>query len=902
MPITRLRPFKRLLDLRRRGAYRQAIDDELTFHIAEKTDALIARGWNPEQARAEAERAFGDAEAIRASCREIGQQRERSERRRGWIDEARQDVVFGLRQLRRSPSTTVAAILSLVLGIGAATALFSVAHATLIQPLPFRDADRLARLWTRNAETDDMQASSPDFLDWQAQATTIEDMAAAGFLALALTDREPPLRLNIAPVSASFFRLFGFEPALGRGFTAEEDRHGGPSDVAVLSHRLFVSRFQGDRSIVGRPLDLDGRRMTVVGVMPEDFAFPAWADLWIPLAPNPGAERDDHDLTVVARIAPGHSFEQAQAELDQIAAGIAAAHPRTNEGWGIRVSSLEHWLIGPRFARSMYVLLAAVGLLVLLAAVNVANLLIARGVARRHEISLRAALGAGRGRLMRQLLTEGLLLAIVGGVGGVVFAHGAVSLLHYFEPSWIPFLETVKVNGRVITFALVVTLATGILFATVPTRHTIGARQKAGRGTRFATRSLARGGRSATGRGRSLRAALVAIEVAVATLLLIGAGLLFDTFLRLQQVDTGFRSAGVLLARIQLPTHRYSWQERGLTGAQLEEAVRAVPGVTAVGFTNASPFGAFRPTNSLRIVGRDQGEVFMSDWRAISPSYFDTLDIPVLEGRAFTDGDHGDAQPVTIISRAMADALWPDRSAAPEGAGRPGAEHHGAIGAQIDWGSPGGRPLTVIGVVDNVRDVDLTRDRWTLYRPHKQLSWAAFDLLVRSPRQGEAFEREIREAIWSIDPDLPVPTLQPLESSLRGATEGSRSTTALLLGFASISLILAASGLYGLTLFAVEQRHRELGIRLALGARPGSLVTMIVRGGARLAILGGVAGTIAALILARFLDALLYGTGGVDVSVYGWVLALLLTVTILACYLPARRAARLDPAITLRAE
>lgn len=901
MPIIRFRPFKRLLDLRRRGSYRQAIDDELAFHIAEKTDALVEQGWASDQARAEAERIFGDTEAIRSTCRDIGRRHERARRRRSFLDESYQDLTFGLRQLRRSPGTTVAAILSLVLGVGAATSLFTVAHATLIQPLPFRDADRLARLWSRNAEVDDMQASAPDFLDWQAQAKTVEDMAAVGFLALALTDREPPVRLNIAPVSASLFNLLGFEPALGRGFTAEEDRHGGPSDVAVLSHRLYVSRFGADPAILGRALDLDGRTMTVVGVMPAGFAFPPWADLWTPLAPNPGVDRDDHDLDVVARIAPGHSFEQAQAELDQIAAGVAAAHPRTNEGWGVRLDSFESWLVGPNFALSMQVLLGAVALLVLLAAVNVANLLIARGVARRHEISLRAALGAGRGRLVRQLLTEGLLLAGVGGIGGIAFAQGTVWLLHRFEPSWIPFLETVQINGTVIAFALVVTLATGVLFAVLPTRHTIGSSPRARRATggdiTFSARSLMVGARSVTGQGRSLRGALVAIEVGVATLLLIGAGLLFDTFLRLQRVDTGFRSEGVVLARIQLPTHRYSWQQRGMTGARLEEAVRAVPGVTTAGFTNAAPFGGFRPTNTLGIVGRDSDEVLMSDWRAISPSYFETLEIPLLEGRLFTDADHGEASPVTIINRAMADALW-------SGEGEHGDDtgHHGAIGAQIDWGSPGGRPLTVVGVVGNVRDVDLTNDRWTLYRPHQQLSWAAFDLLVRSARQGEAFERELREAIWRIDPDLPVPAMQPLDGNVAGATERSRSTMALLLAFAGIALLLAASGLYGLTLFAVERRHRELGIRLALGARPGNLVAMIVGGGVRLAALGGVAGIVAAFALSRFLEALLYGTGTVDGSVYGLVLALLLAVSLLACYLPARRAAHLDPAVTLRAE
>lgn len=878
MPITRNRPFRRLLDVRRLFGLRRAIDDELSFHIAHKAEDLIADGWSPAQARAEAARRFGDLGAVTDQCRRIGRRSERQSRLRATVDAARQNLALGLRQLRRSPSTTAAALISLIAGIGAATALYSVAHATLMRPLPFPAADRLVRLGATNPELADMQASEPDFLDWRAQATSLDDAAGIGYLGLALTDREPPLQLDVAAVSASFFSVIGTPPVLGRAFTAEEDRPGGPTDVAILGHGLFASRYGADPAILGRRLELDGRSLTVVGVMPEGFAFPQWADLWVPLAPDPASQRDDHEIDVIARLTAGVTPEQAQADLDRVATDIAAAHPVTNQDWGVRLTSFDDWLIGPRFASALYVLLGAVGLLVVLACVNVANLLIARGMTRTRELSLRAALGAGRRRLVGQLLTEGALLAVLGGIGGVLLASLLVGLLQRLEPAWLPRWEEVRINAAVLFFALVASLATGLLFALLPALQ-------ATRGD--LARSLASGGRTLAAGDRRLRAVLVATEVAVATVLLVGAGLLFDTFVRLTGVETGFDARSVLVGRMQLPTHRYDWRDRADLLPRIEQALATVPGVRRVGLSNGAPFGGFRPVNTLRVVGSEDASFLLSDWRSVSPGYFVVAGIPIVRGRGFAPADRGDGEGVAIISQAMAEALWPDGD---------------AVDGLIDWGSPGGDPLRVVGIAGDVRDVDLEETRWTLYRPYAQIPWAAVDLMLKTDRPAALIAPEIARAIWSIDPNLAIPQIQPLAKNVEDATARQRSTMILLVAFAAVALVIAASGVYGLTLFGVRRRRRELGIRLAVGARPAGLVAMLLGSSLRLALIGALIGGAASLAARHLVASLLFEAPGMPWGVLGTASLVLLTATGLACYLPARQAARLDPTTVLRSE
>ncbi len=878
MPLFRHRPFRRLLGFRALRGTRRVIDDELAFHLEQTVAELTQEGRTLAEARAEAERRFGSVETVRDDCRTIAHRRARHDRIREAFDEIGQNLVYGLRQLRANPGVSTAAVLSLVVGVGAATTLFSVAQGTLFKPLPFLEPERLVRLWSTNPELSDMQASIPDFLDWQVRSTQLQTPAAIGFLSLALTDRTPALRLNIAPVSASFFPVLGVEPAIGRTFSEAEDLHGGPTDVAVLSHRLFVSRFAGNAEVVGQRLDLDGRGFTVVGVMPSDFSFPEWADLWVPLAPDPARERDDHELDVIARLEDGVGMAQAQAEMDGIAADLARNHPVSNDQLGVRITGFDDWLIGPAYARAVHILLGAVTLLVLLACANVANLLLARGLARRREISLRCALGAGRRRLVRQLLTEGALLAVIGGIGGVAVAWLAVLGLRALEPTWIPRLDDVRIDGSVLGFALLAVTATGCLFAVAPALQTTAGKL---------VPSLGDGGRVSSSSGTRLRGVLVGVEIGLATLLLIGAGLLLDTVARLQRVDTGFDPGQIAITRLQLPTHRYGWEQRGELAARLDAALRNLPGVEASGFSNVAPFGAFRPTNTLRVVGREDERFFSSDWRSISPSYFHTLGIPLLQGRAFATTDDGSHEPVTIINETMAQALWPDGD---------------ALDGLIDWGSPGGRPLRVVGVVGDVRDVDLTKDRWTLYRPHRQLSWAALDLLVKSALPLETIAPAIRQAVMTIDPNLAMPPIRLLEHRLSSAAARQRSTMMILVAFAVLALMLSASGIYGLTAFAVSRRQREMGIRLALGARPHGLIRALLVSGLRLASLGGLVGATAAAALTNLLGTLLYETAPIDARIYTLVLMILLGVTALASYLPARRTMRLDPAHTLRAD
>jgi len=878
---------RRLFRFPLRGQVDQDVDAELRFHLDERTEELIEEGMAPAAAREEALRRFGDLARITGACREIGRHREREV---WWIErwtELRQDLVHASRQMRKAPLFTLIAILTLALGIGATTTIFSVVDAVVLRPLPYPEPDRLMRLWETNPQTDDFSVSDPNFLDWRHANRSFTDMAAIRSASLTLVGDGEPVRLNAAAVTASLFPLLGVQPALGRAFLPEEDRPGGASQVVVLSHRLWQSRFGADPGIVGRSLRLDGRSFTVLGVLPAGFNFLPWADLWMPLAPDAAADRTDKWLDVVARLKPGVSMTQARADLDGIGRRLAERYPESNRDWGVRIVSFPEWIVGPRVTRTMLVLFAAVGLLLLMACVNVSNLLLARASVRGREMGLRAALGAGRARLIRQLLTESVLLAGCGAVAGLGLAHGAVRLLKAIGPEGVPRLDEIRLDGRVLAFTVAAALLTGLLFGLAPALQ-------ASRANLYAL--LQQGGRTALVAGRRLRDALVVGELALAMVLVTGAGLMIGSFLRLQRVDAGFDPEGVLAVQVELPDREYPPERRIVALPEMLARIAALPGVQATGATNAPPFGAFRPNINFTVDGREtQGpEDFLSaDWRAVTPGFFRTMGIPLRRGRLFTEADRDGSLETVVISQALADRLWSGED---------------PVGRRILWGGTGGHPLTIVGVVGDVRDVDLeAAPRSVLYLPYGQCPWAQMTLLIKtglikSEGSPAGLTDAIRREIRAQDAHLPIPEIRPLGESLAGAVEAPRFRMLLFALFATVALLLAVIGVYGVMSFAVAQRTREIGVRLALGARPWSVVALVLRRGLVLTCAGIALGWAVAFALTRFLASLLYGTAPTDAATFTTVALLLSAVATAAGLFPASRAAAVDPRLTFGAD
>jgi len=875
---------RRLFRFPLRGQVEQDVDAELRFHLEMRAEDLIDEGMTPAAAREEALRRFGDFGKITESCREIDR---RKEKEMWWIErwtELRQDLVYAFRQMAKAPVFTLIAVLTLALGIGATTAIFSVLDAVVLRPLPYPEPDRLMRIWESNPQTDQFSVSDPNYLDWRATNRSFQDMAAIRFTTPSLTGDGEPVRLTAAAVTASLFPVLGAKPALGRTFLPEEDRPGGATQVAVLSHPLWQSRFGADPGIVGRTLRLEGQSTTVIGVMPAGFAFPDWAELWIPLAPNAAADRTDKWLDVIGRLKPGVTVEQASADLDAVARRLAERYPDANRDWGAHIVPFPESIVGPQVTQTVLVLFSAVGLLLLMACVNVSNLLLARATVRGREMGLRSALGAGRARLIRQLLTESVLLAGCGAVAGLGVAHAAVRLLRAFGPDDVPRLDEVSLDGRVLAFTLLTALVTGLLFGLAPALQ-------ASRTDLYAL--LQQGGRAAMAAGRRLRDALVVGELAMAMMLLIGAGLMIGSFLRLQQADTGFDMDGVLTVQLELPEEEYPSERRHLFFSEVQERIAGLPGVRAAGATNTALFGSFHPTINFSVEGREsqgQEDFLAADWRSVTPGFFQALGIPLRRGRLLTEADRKGTPDVVVITQTMADRLWPGED---------------PIGRRIHFGGgqDGDNALTIVGVVGDVRDLDIAEEaRNVLFLPYQQVPWPQMTLLIKTTGPQAGLAAAIRREIRAVDGDLPIPEVQPLRQSLSNAVAAPRFRMFLFGIFAAVALVLATIGVYGVMMFAVAQRTREIGVRLALGARPWGVVRLVLRRGLFLTLLGIALGWTGAFALTRFLASLLYGTAPTDAATFAAVALLLAGVATVAGYLPARRAAAIDPRLAFSAE
>lgn len=877
---------------------RRDVDDEVEDYLRRRARELEDRGMDPEDARRAAEAAFGNVDAVRRACLRI----QRRRRVRAWLGHAvvalGQDLRVGARALLHRPGFALMAVLTLGLGIGANTALFSLVDAVLLAPLPYPHPERLVQVWEADPRRPIRRPSPADYLDLRRSAESFQDLTAYTTMSGNLSGEGEPEAAVYASVSANFFRTLGVAPAIGSTF--------GPDPVgfgvrrAVLSHALWQRRFGADRAVVGRTLRVDDAAYEILGVMPSGFRFPDDAEFWVAargdvpgsrlIGAGTAAMRDVWYHEVVGRLAPGVDPARAGEEMDRLAAALAADFPDVNGGLRIRLVPLKEEILGDA-GRTLWILLGATGLVLLVACTNVANLLLARGTGRARELGVRAALGAGRARIATHVLAEAAVLALAGGVFGGLLALGGLELLRPVVVAAVPRGGEVRLDLGVFAYAALAALGTALVFGMLPARAA------------WRIADAARGDRRATGsrRGRRVREALVAIEVATAVVLVLGAGLLLRSLGRVASVDPGFRADGLAVAWVGLPGGRdLSPEERVGAFRAVGTRLEALPDVGGVAWTQASPLDA-RLGAGLRLEDAPEEEGRTSPdvrWQVVSPDYFRVAGIRVVAGRAFTEADGPGDPPVGVISETLARMAFGDS----DPVGR--RVNTGLDGRSADGGW---RWVTVVGVVADTRNRGPTRPpEPVLYRPMAQ-GGPGFegDRMLALVRSGAAYRRvapTIPAAVREVEPDAPVYGVAPA-SSLAGAYTGERRLALLLLGvFGGLALVLGAVGTYGVTSFAVGRRTRELGVRLALGAERGSVSRMVLRQALAPVGLGLSAGIVAGAALARLLASLLFEVTPLDPLTFAAVPCLLLGVSALAVWIPARRAARVDPLRSLGAE
>jgi putative ABC transport system permease protein len=801
------------------------------------------------------------------------------------MDALMQDIRYAARSLRRSPAFTVVAVLTLALGIGANAAIFSVVDGVLLRPLAYANPEALVMVWGHNENIGNETASLPDFRDWRERNTVFESMAAVANTRFDVTGDGEPERVDAALTTANFFHVLGVTPALGRAFNAEEETSG-RDRVVVLSHGFWERRFGARADAVGRTITLSGLPYTVIGVAPAGFRFGNPSEMWAPLRTDTTRGRRADFLTVVARLKPGVTMGQAQAQMSTVGRALEAQYPASNTGWRPELVSLKEQLVGD-IRPALLVFMGAVGLVLLIACANVANLMLMRAAAREREMAIRAALGAGRKRIVRQMLTESILVALVGGALGLLLAVWGVSSLGAAQAAPIPRLDESGVDGRVLAFTLVLCLGTGILFGLAPALR-LGSDR-----TQGSLREGARGASDGIGVNH-LRGALVLGEVALALILLVGAGLLIRSFDRLSSVNPGFDSHSVISAQIVLPRVRYAESNNQLAFFdQLLQTTRAMPGVESVALTSDAPLSGGGNYLSFEVAGRppaaanavQDAEVLVS-----GPDYFRTLRIPLRSGRNFSAQDDARATRVVVINSAMARRYWPG--------GDP-------IGARITLGDPADSSSwrTVVGVVGDVRQNALNDEPYPqLFLPVAQTPQRAMLLLVRTSGSPASLAGPSRRAVAALDPDLPVSDIRTLDERLDQSVAQPRVSMIVLGIFAVMALVLAAVGIYGVLSYTVTQRTRELGIRMALGAESKSVMRLVVGQAMTPVLIGVILGLAGAWGATRLMSSLLFGVSATDPLTFLAVALFLLVVAALASWLPARRATMVDPLIALRAE
>ena len=884
------RRFRRLIGMPTRTgvAIDRDLDDEVSFHLEMRVKDLVSLGQSEAEARRQAVAEFGDASRLKRSLGRLDRDAQRERRIARWFADFRHDGRFALRQIARSPLFAAVSILTVAIGIGATTAIMSAVRGIVLRPLPFEAPDDLVRIYSRSARLGPTAVSVPDFADLRAQTVSFEGMAAWYETTANLSGDGEPERLGIARVTDNWFKLLRVRPQTGRTFVEGEDQHGAPRR-AVLSDAFWRRRFAGDSAIIGRMLRLDGYPVEVIGIVQGERSFPANVDLWMTtrFAPDDLGtdQRGARWLRVLARLKPGATLVQANDDLTRVAALIATADPRHNADYTAFGRSLQESIIG-NYRRPLYILLGAVGLVMLVVCTNVAGLMVARTAARDTEIAVRAAMGAGRGRIVRQLVAESLVLALAGGTIGFGLGVIGTSLLVRFAPPDIPRLDDVGVDQTIFAFTFGLALLTGLVFGLAPalqaSRNDVRSRLQAE-------------GRGAAGRfgGTRLRRVLVVSELAMAIVLLVCAGLLLRSFAKLQRVDPGFRPLGLTAFTVTLPESRYPRlvDQRQFLDRTLE-GLRAIPGVEYAAASFGLPLTDTRFQLTFTIDGKDdpanepRGQV-----RVASPLYFEAMGIPLVKGRLFTSQDRWDSPPVMVISDQLARRYFPDGD---------------AIGRviQTGWGREG-RKLggEIVGIVGDVKQFGLSIDAPPAYYAVAD-QWPIDELtfVVRSAVNEAALAGAIRNVIEPLDGELPVFDLTTGESLVSASLAQPRFYLMVIAAFATAALLLSAIGVYGIIAYTVRQRTREIGVRMALGASAGQIVRMVVGEGLTLAAVGLALGVTAAMALAGQLSELLYRVDERDWVTFVSVIGVLVLAAVAACVMPARSASRLGPQEALRGE
>ncbi|HVS53668.1 MAG TPA: ABC transporter permease [Opitutaceae bacterium] len=873
--------FRQLRALFRREKLDAEMAEEMRTHLELHAAENEKRGMSADAARYAAQRAFGGVEQIK----------ERARDERGWVclEQFAQDVRHGLRALRKNPLFTGVAVVTLALGIGANTAMFSVLDAVLLHPLPFPDSGKLVAVWERQPETGAHNVvSSGVYLDWQEQNSAFEAIGAFTGIGATLRGDSAPQQATGTRITPGLLNVLRVQPMLGRGFRDEATAEAGGREI-IISYSLWQTRYGGRADIVGTAMNLDDTPMTIVGVMPASFEFPTRNnDFWLALRFNAGdrESRKTHTWRVLARLKPGVNASAAQAAMEVVTHRIAAAHPEFMSGWGVDVVSYHDDLVG-NVRPTILLLGGMVALVLLVACANVANLMLARSAGRQRELAIRGALGAGRGRIVRQLLTESALLAGLGAAAGLLFATWAMPFLAALAPAQLPGLVAPHLNASALGFAALALLVATAIVGLAPAWWL----------SRMDLRTFLSGGRAESGSVvlARTRGILLVTQLALATVLLIGAGLLLRSMANLHRVDFGFDPNNLIAGTVNLPRTRYDTvAKQAAFYEQLRGRLETIAGVQAVAGISDPPL-AGSSTYSFVIAGRPRPgpnpRENPVEVRGVTPNYFETVKLPVVAGRPFADADRAEGPTVIVVNRAFAKLHFPAGD---------------AVGQRLSNVGQGGPWMEIVGVVGDIKDDGLDQPAApAIYVPYVQkvdVNLSSLTAVVRTAGDPELAREEIRRAFLAVDPELPLRRLATMPAIYAGRLAQRDFVTRLTLGFAVLTLTLGVIGVYGVISYSVAQRRREFGVCLALGASRWDIVGRVMRGGARLVAIGALLGAAGAAGLARFLGTLLFEIQPADPATFAGVLATLGTVSLIALWLPARQAAGTDPMIALRSE
>ncbi len=866
----------RLRSLFRRESVLRDIEEELRVHVEMETETNIKRGMAPDEARAAALKSFGNLVRNAERGYDI--------RGGGWLETHWQDLRYGARMLMKNSGFTLIAIITLALAIGANSAIFSIINAIVLKPLPFDDLDRVVAVWEkapgRSAER--IEASVANYLDWREQSNSFENLAIYMFWSANLSGIDTPERVRGYQVSPNLLDALGVKVALGRNFLPDEDQPG-KDNVVILTHGLWQRSFGGDPNVVGRTANVNGVARTIIGVMPPEVTYPYGLEFLAPMAMTPETMRNRtyHTNLVVGRLKEGVSVGQALSDLDAIAGRLEQQYPNTNTGRGVGVFPILEDNVR-EYKTAMLMIMATVAFVLLIACANVANLTLARATGRMKEVALRLALGASRGRIIRQLLTESVILALMGGTIGVLLAGWGVEAFKVMLPEeaagMMPGYNHLGVNSRVLVFTLIVSVVTGILFGLAPaiqvSKPDLNETLKDGVG------------RAGVGRHR-LQAALVVAEISMSLVLLTGAGLLMKNFLMILKINPGVNTDNVLTMGITLPPAKYENDARRRAFYdELMRRARSLPGVESAALVNHVPLGQGNSSSDFLVEGVPDpppGQQFDGGYRVCTPDYFKTMGVPILRGREFTEADTADSHRVIIVNQTLAERFWPNGD---------------ALGKHIGFANS---RWEVVGVVGDVKRLLLTPITPDFYLPLAQHTWETMTLVARTRTQPLALTAAIRSEIQAIDRDQPVFDVKSMAQVADRMVMPFRVLGALMSGFGVFALILAATGIYGVMAYAVSQRTREIGVRMALGAKRGDILKLlVVRQGMWMTAIGIIIGLAGSIGLAQVLKGMLFGVDAIEWAICAGVTLLLDFVSLLACYIPARRATKVDPMVALR--